>query len=592
MTISVVVTAVCLMAGFAPPADRTAAATEAGPSATEDVLPRDAAGHGRPRGGQPAGVRAEIARLVAGDPPLDGYAAHRWQHVGRLYRGTDHGPLWIDGARARARATALLDAVSDAPAHALRLDAYPLEEARDALRTLPSDDASAEAGAAIARADVLLSATFVAYSEDLLTGQVDPRSVNREWHIDPRDVDVDSALARSLRHESFAEALALLGPQDPDYAALRAALARYRGIVAAGGWPEVPAVGVLRPGDTTSAGRLGPLLARLHVEGHARLTPLVSAGGAASPRGDAAPVVYDSALAGAVSRYQRLHGLAVDGVVGPNTLASLNQPAEFRTRQIAANLERHRWMPRTRGDRYVIVNVPAFRLRAYDDGREVLSMRVVVGAEYGRRTTPVFSDSMAYVVFRPYWNVPQGIASRELWPEQRRDPSYFRRSGYEVVRASWGTYVRQKPAPDNALGQAKFIFPNDFAIYLHDTPAEHLFAERTRAFSHGCVRVERPAELAAFALGWELDRVRAAMERGADDTRIYLERKLPVYIVYFTAFTRDGTLHFAGDVYDRDDALVRAMRGAALDVREVGREHRADRHAKSGPASDGSSGAR
>jgi murein L,D-transpeptidase YcbB/YkuD len=190
-------------------------------------------------------------------------------------------------------------------------------------------------------------------------------------------------------------------------------------------------------------------------------------------------------------------------------------------------------------------------------------MNVVVGAEYGGRTTPVFSDSMAYVVFRPYWNVPQGIAARELWPAQRRDPSYFRRNGYEVVRASWGTYVRQQPGPGNALGQAKFIFPNDFAIYLHDTPAKGLFAERVRAFSHGCIRVEHPDQLARFVLGpqgWDLDRVRDAMERGENDTRVYLDRKLPVYIVYFTTFTRDGELHFANDVYDRDDALVRAMR--------------------------------
>ena len=182
-------------------------------------------------------------------------------------------------------------------------------------------------------------------------------------------------------------------------------------------------------------------------------------------------VVYDRAIAGAVASYQERHGLKVDSVLGTNTLASLNRPAEFRLRQIVANLERQRWLPRERGNRFVVVNIPSFRLRAYDGGREVLSMKVVVGAEYDARATPVFSDSMEYIVFRPYWNVPQGIASRELWPKQRRDSTYFRRNGYEVVHANWGTYVRQKPAVANALGQAKFIFPNDHSIYLDDPSA-------------------------------------------------------------------------------------------------------------------------
>ncbi|MEO7998765.1 MAG: L,D-transpeptidase family protein, partial [Gemmatimonadaceae bacterium] len=248
-------------------------------------------------------------------------------------------------------------------------------------------------------------------------------------------------------------------------------------------------------------------------------------------------------------------------------IASLNRPAEYRLRQIAANLERHRWLPRNRGDRFVVVNIPAFQLRAYDAGVEALSMNVVVGAEYGGRSTPVFSDSMAYVIFRPYWNVPASIASRELWPKQRNDPGYFRRNGYESVHASWGTYVRQKPAPNNALGQAKFIFPNDHAIYLHDTPAHSLFDEQVRAFSHGCIRVAHPDQLAAFVLGvqgWNLDQARAAMATGPDNHRVNLERKLPVYIVYFTTYMRDGVLHFGNDIYDRDDALVQALGSVAL----------------------------
>jgi murein L,D-transpeptidase YcbB/YkuD len=510
-----------------------------------------------------------IARELRDAAPIDGYQTHRWGHVRRLYQARANAPLWLspDGAL-NDRAVTLVDSVCNAPAQGLRLDVYPLRLLRDALG---SRDRSRNSAAVRARVDVLLTAALVSYAEDLLTGQVAPRSVNRAWHIDPKDVDVDSALTRTLRQQPFAAALARLRPQDSDYDALVGALARYRAIVAQGPWPRVPDAGVLRPGDSSTVGALSALRSRVSAEVSGELAPiqpLASSGTAPDTSSELRRMArYDTALAGAVARYQELHGLAVDSVLGPNTLASLNRPAEYRLRQIAANLERHRWMPHDRGDRYVIVNVPAFRLRAYDEGREVLSMNVVVGAEYGGRSTPVFSDSMAYVVFRPYWNVPSSIASRELWPKQRRDPAYFRRNGYEVVNASWGTYVRQRPGAGNALGYVKFIFPNDFNIYLHDTPARHLFAEDVRALSHGCIRVEHPDELARFVLGpqgWDLAQARAAMNGGRDDHRVYLKRKLPVYIAYFTSYVRDGKLRFANDVYDRDAALMRAVTSAAI----------------------------
>jgi murein L,D-transpeptidase YcbB/YkuD len=275
-------------------------------------------------------------------------------------------------------------------------------------------------------------------------------------------------------------------------------------------------------------------------------------------------VLYDLALSSAVKAYQTRHALAVDGVIGPGTRRSMNRSASGRLRQIAANLERDPWLPHDRGDRYVIVNVPAFRLHAFDAGREILSMNVVVGAEYGGRSTPVFGDSMAYVVFRPYWNVPASIASRELWPKQRADAGYFARNGYETVNASWGSYVRQKPGGNNALGLVKFIFPNDFAIYLHDTPSQALFSERVRAASHGCIRVEEPDSLARFVLGWDLDRIHAAMHTGANNQRVNLAAKLPVYIVYFTAYASEGKVQFADDIYGQDAAVMRAIGAGAF----------------------------
>ncbi|MBC7562023.1 MAG: L,D-transpeptidase family protein [Gemmatimonadaceae bacterium] len=543
------------------------------PHPTRNVATTDA--HGGAAGQIGADAVARAIRQLVAHGPVPGFSGADWAIVRRVYAASGHAPVWIDTAggtlQLRNRAMQFIDALSRAADQALSLDVYPvgtLIRAVDAMRT-----AGSTSPARAARADVLLSATLVAYATHVLTGQVDPRSINREWYIEPRTQDVDSTIADLFREPERDVGIADLEPRDPEYALLVAQVARYRGLVARGGWPRVEQRGILRPGELSTARVLGTLLARLHLEGYLPLVALtprsVSAGDSTAfneARGPDRSVQYDRALSLAVADYQERQGLTVDSVLGPVTRASLNRPATFRLHQLEANLERHRWLPRDRGQRFVVVNVPAFRLRAYDHGQAVLSMKVVVGAEYQGRATPAFSDSMSYVVFRPYWNVPRSIARRELWPRQRQDPTYFRRHGYEVVRTAAGANVRQKPAADNALGRAKFIFPNSFAIYLHDTPAQALFDERVRARSHGCIRVEHPDELAEFVLGaqgWDLDRVRAAMESGADDERVNLERRLPVYIVYFTAFFRDGVLHFANDIYDRDGALVSALGVAA-----------------------------
>ncbi len=486
-----------------------------------------------------------------------------------LYQREQHHPLWLSGVGENARVNALVDALLHAPGQALRVDGYGLEALALALeraRTQPT-------AAALADADVRLTAAFVAYGTDLLTGQLDPATITRAWHIDPQRVDVDAILSAALATPDITAALAALRPQDASYAALTQSLAEYRQIVDRGGWPVVPDGVAVRPGDTVTAGFAGALLGRLFAERFVRiptaLRPVanqsaLSRSSSAAGTGTNTLVIYDSVLSSAVLEYQHRHSLATDGIIGASTRRSMNRTARERVRQIAANLERHRWLPRDRGERYVIVNVPAFQLRAFDEGREVLAMKVVVGAEYRGRSTPVFSDSMAYVVFRPYWNVPANIAARELWPKQRADAGYFSRNGYESVRASWGRYVRQRPGGNNALGLVKFIFPNDFAIYLHDTPSQALFAERVRAASHGCIRVEHPDALAHFVLGWDLARIQAAMHTGPDNRRVNLDAKLSVYIVYFTAYARNGAVQFADDIYRRDVVVMRAINAGAF----------------------------
>jgi murein L,D-transpeptidase YcbB/YkuD len=261
-------------------------------------------------------------------------------------------------------------------------------------------------------------------------------------------------------------------------------------------------------------------------------------------------------LANAVGEFQRRHSIKVDNQLGKETLDAMNVPATVRLVQIAANLERHRWLPRALGQRYIIVNVPAFRLEGYEAGKKVIEMKVVVGSEYEGRSTPVFSDMMEFVVFRPYWNVTPNIAEKELFPQ-------FAAGGmpadYEVYQEHGQTRLRQRPGPKNSLGLVKFMFPNDFNIYLHDTPARSLFQRDVRAFSHGCIRVEEPSELAQWVLGWSEERVETAMEEGANNRYVNLPSKIPVYIAYMTAFMREDQLWFGNDIYNRDDQLAQAV---------------------------------
>jgi murein L,D-transpeptidase YcbB/YkuD len=268
-------------------------------------------------------------------------------------------------------------------------------------------------------------------------------------------------------------------------------------------------------------------------------------------------------LAGAVANFQAHHDIGVDSMLGPETVNALNEPVSFRLGQIAANLERYRWLPRSLGQRYILVNVPAFELTAYDSGKAALQMKVIVGQDYQGKATPVFSDSMEFVVFRPYWIVPDSIASKEIYPKLAADPTYLDRNNYEIVTIDHRKRVRQKPGDKNSLGLVKFMFPNDFNIYLHDTPQGELFNKDVRAFSHGCIRLQHPDQLAQFVLGWPMDSVHREMQDGPDDHQVNLKHKIPVFIVYFTAYEKDGQLYFGNDLYNRDDKLVQSVAAAA-----------------------------
>ncbi|HEX9161513.1 MAG TPA: L,D-transpeptidase family protein, partial [Thermoanaerobaculia bacterium] len=271
---------------------------------------------------------------------------------------------------------------------------------------------------------------------------------------------------------------------------------------------------------------------------------------------------FDAAVKAAVKHFQHLHGLEDDGVGGQLTIRELNVPLADRIRQIEINLERWRWLPARLGDRHAIINLPEFNLTVVENEWPVLSMRIVVGKDFTHRT-PVFSSEITQVVFNPYWNVPDSIADRELWPEQRRDPGYFAREHIEVLA---GGRLRQKPGPWNALGSIKFNIPNRYAVYLHDTPSRELFSRAVRTFSHGCMRVEKPVDLALYLLrdnpGWTKERIIEQSKTGVERA-IDLRSPLTVHVLYWTAYVDGGEVHFAPDIYARDPALDAAMRKRA-----------------------------
>ncbi|MEO7367995.1 MAG: L,D-transpeptidase family protein [Gemmatimonadaceae bacterium] len=509
-----------------------------------------------------ADIEAALKRKLAGAAPAK-IDDDQWAHAKRLYKAYGNNPLWLatDGLH-KERTFALANSILQTEQDGMRMDAYPIGALAQSIATV--QQTKTPTADQLADADLILTASFAALGEDYLTGQIDPKTVAQSWHIDPQEENVDSALIRSLRNPALDKAVATMRPSDPEYAALRKELDRFQQISVKGGWPIVPQGASAKPGERMSPQRVAALRTRLSAEGIAVSeveAPAKSGGAASQPA--ASSGVYDHALAGAVAQFQSRHSIGVDSMLGAETLASLNQTAVYRTAQIAANLERLRWMPRTLGNRYIYVNVPAFRVQAFDNGKPTLEMKVIVGQDYEGKATPVFSDSMETVVFRPYWNVTPDIAEKEVFPKMNADPGYLDANNYELYKEGGATRVRQKPGEKNSLGLVKFLFPNDFNIYLHDTPNHELFNKDVRAFSHGCIRVEKPTELAEWVLGWDQAKVQSAMQGPSDNNSVKVPRKIPVYITYGTAFTKDGQLYFGNDLYDRDDKLVaEVLRGA------------------------------
>lgn len=452
--------------------------------------------------------------------------------------------LWTDAQGATEAADAFLQRLCAADAEGLDPSAYRLDDLaglRDSLAALDSTDAASR-DRLLARFEVTATEAFVRFARDLGHGRVDRDALGASWHLQG-DTLVEARALAALRDHGLAAALDSLSQHGNGYEPLRQALLRYRRAEAAAGWPTVAA-----RTDTAA------LRQRLAAEGD------LDTNAAAS-------------LADGVRAFQIRHGLNATGTVNDSTLDALNVPLADRISTMEANLERLRWMPSSFGPTYIVVNLPDFHLQAFENGRRAMEMPVIVGGT--ANSTPAFADTMRYLAFAPYWNVPPSIASREL--AGRSAASYSRR-GYEVLRgntvvsaglatranlAAGRIRIRQKPGPTNSLGLVKFMFPNAHNIYLHDTPADQLFARQNRALSHGCIRLSRPADLALWALdpngGWDSTRVDSAMN-GSRELRVNLARTIPVFLVYQTAWVDgDGRVQFRDDLYGHDRRLLAAL---------------------------------
>jgi L,D-transpeptidase YcbB len=493
------------------------------------------------------------------------------KYVLKFYESYGYSLPWVRGLEPTAEAQQVVAILLQAEQKGLSPEDYDGPRWGDRLTKLkPAASQPSETDAL--RFDAALTVCVMRYISDLHIGKVNPKHFDFDLDVEAKKYDLPEFLKEHVVDvPDVASVLAQVEPPYPGYRRTIQALHTYLELAKGyDGEPLPTAQKTIAPGDSYPG---VPQLTRF-----LRLVGDLPASANAPPDG----TVYQRPLVDAVKNFQRRLGREPDGRITAQTLADLNVPLASRIRQMQLTLERWRWLPLSYQKSPIIANIPEFHLRAYDENFKIaVTMNVVVGKAYGH-DTPVFSDTMEYVVFRPYWSVPYSIARAEFIPHIVRDPDYLAKKGFEVVDSrqelvTRGTvtsevleqlradklFIRQTPGPKNSLGLAKFIFPNSYNIYFHDTPEQVFFAKSRRDFSHGCIRLEKPADLAVWVLrdnpGWNMERVRAAMN-GAPNQQVNLAHPIPVLIVYATVIvTEDGLVHFYDDIYGHDAALEKVL---------------------------------
>ncbi|MCX2739333.1 L,D-transpeptidase family protein [Pontibacter anaerobius] len=518
-----------------------------------------------------------VQKYIAQEPEFKEHEALMY----KFYGDRNYELAWFKENELVPQANKFLNVIDSSSVEGLNPDRYKLVKFNDMFQKYeqmdPQDSARLDLQQQI---DIALTASYFNYASDFYRGRVDPTTQkNVNWSVKKNKIKLHKALQTILQERESTYPYYEFDALHAGYTRLRDALQEYRRIQEKGGWPKVELGGkkTLQKGDSAQA--VATIRKRLNPNQPIDVN-------------DKRQWYFDEKLDKQVRQFQMLHGLKEDGVVGGNTLATMNVPLEDRIEQIMINMERWRWIPKrmvpkSLDQKYIWVNIPEYKLYIYEDPNndpeaerayeEVMSMRVVVGKTMN--ATPIFSEKMEYVVLAPYWNVPNSIVEKEIKPHMLTNPGWLDTQNMEIVtkeknpkpispssidwenvtEKNFQYMVRQKPGPKNSLGQLKFLFPNQHAIYLHDTPADALFSQTERNFSHGCVRLEKPVELAKYILQdmpeWDESRIRETMN-GGEEKWVTLPKKMQVYLVYFTSWVDDqGNVHFREDLYGHDKKL-------------------------------------
>ncbi len=504
-------------------------------------------------------LRRRIEEMRAnGSAQVDGVAISAVDFIPELYEKRQFRPAWANQANVDAALKAI-DSSDEQGLSPRDFHTKQIAQVRQRLSKKGMADLDARADF-----ELIMSDAFVRLAYQMLHGKVDPVALDSNWNFGGPLLDEDPAtvINRHLDAGTLDEIIPQLEPDDPYYKGMKAALKRYREIEAAGGWDSIPDGPKLEAGIKDK--RVALLRQRLQIAGDL------------GDGVDTDPQLFDERVSDAVKRFQERHGIDADGVVGPGTLATMNVPAADRVNQIRVNMERARWVLHNLEPYHVIVNIAGFRVYVVRDDEEIWTARAQVGRSY--RETPVFKGKIQYVDFNPTWTVPPTILQKDILPKLRKDPSYLAQKNFYLLDQNgkrvdpgvvdWSAKrfpyrIVQSPGPTNALGEIKFMFPNKHLVYLHDTPSKELFGRTERTFSSGCIRVDRPFELAEVIFSadkdWNQERIQE-IRKSRKTRTVHLSEPVPVLLLYWTAQPEpDGRVRFMPDVYERDKPLLREL---------------------------------
>lgn len=508
-------------------------------------------------------IEATVLQKQLTAPASNALADLEMPKLQRFYSARDFQPVWMTAEAKPTQLEAALAFIASADAEGLASRDYQLQYLQQLQRQVKQTE-NAAIELELRTTQALLTLTY-----DLSRGRLLASAADPDWHIPQQSFDAVAFLLEAVAADNLTHSLNNLVPKKPSYQLLKKTLARYREFASSQTtWVHIPNTPLIRPG---AAHGVVPLI-RIRMAQAYALDGVneyhVSLNNSH---------YYDDELVAAIKAFQTQHGLNTDGIIGKNTLKALNTTLEWKIRQLRINMERLRWLPRDLGERYLLVNLAGFWLVAAEYGKHVLNMRIIVGRDY--RSTPSFSSQVSHMILNPYWNIPASIARKDLLPKQQKDPDFFTTANIKIypsynydvealdpatidwmeIKKGFPYILRQDPGENNALGTIKFMFPNDFDIYLHDTPSRALFQKDIRTFSSGCVRLELPLKLAAFSLNEQtLSTEFVDALKSGETTTMNLSQRLPIYLVYMTTWVDDlNKVHFSPDTYGRDERALR-----------------------------------